>query len=69
MNQVVSKYDMTSRQLKDLVDVLRALNGTKQAPVAKPREQERLAKPMGFQSQDSQQSLAKLKYQSNTLND
>ena len=29
LNQVVSKYDVASRQVKDLVEILRKLNGSK----------------------------------------
>jgi len=38
LNQVVQKYDMASRQLKDLVDILRKVNGTREVPKALAEE-------------------------------
>lgn len=74
MNQLVSKYEMSSRQLKDLVDILRKLNGDSQAhsdELAFMRAQKEYEvndiNRGGSVSALSSQSLAKLKRQSKSL--
>ena len=74
MNQLVSKYEMSSRQLKDLVDILRKLNGDSQAhsdELAFMRAQKEYEvndlHRNGSVSAMSSQSLAKLKRQSKSL--
>jgi hypothetical protein len=58
LNQVVQKYDIASRQLKDLVDLLRQVNGTRSKSSPKRKVEESKSNNQNPYLQDSRKEVS-----------